>query len=1448
MQRSTTVLYDKAGNLLSQTTGIAADPTYAHPVTTTYGYDVLNRRVLTIEAFGDPVYARSTVTDYDHDSNVIKVLDPLGRVTSYAYDKLNRRIQTDEAANDAAVKRTTTMIYDATDNLLSLTTGFSTVAGYNHPSKTVYLYDFLNRPRFVIEAAGTLDARTSSTVYDADNNVVEVVDPLDHTTEYQYDGLNRRTRTDEASGTTLDRTTLTIYDAANNVREVTTGIAYDDPLHTHPSTTVSTYDVHSRRILVEEAVGTDEVRFSEMDYDLDDNLVWVKTGESDGMTEPHPSTTTYAYDALNRRTGETDAVNTAWVRSTTTVYDAANNVLRVIDPLSHTASTTYDVLNRPSIVVEAWNTDEARTTTMLYDKVDNLLSATTGLSGIGGYAHKVITDYAYDALNRRYQTDEAVGTGLLRSTVVVYDAANNARLVQTALGNFANPLTVSMTYDALNRKTFVEEAPGTADDRKNEFHYDGDDNILWQTTGLSTNPDYAQPVTTKFAYDELNRRTKVIEAYQLGNLERTTSTEYDAANNVVKVTDPLDHSTSFSYDALNRKTVTLDARGATTTTIYDAADNVREVIDADENSTFFWYDALNRKIETKDPVLNTATFLYDKASRLTSTTDRLGRRIDRSYDALNRLKTEIWVAADGTVDNISSFLYDAAGNVLQAGNNAGIYVMTYDDLNRLTSEQEPFGVSLVSMSYDAADNRTYVQDSLGGVTNSFYDSFHRLKSRQFSGAGQTPLRLDVTYTIRNEVATQTRFKDLNGNTKVGSSIYTYDVLGQLKEIQQKDGQGNVIEDYNDQYDSAGRLTHEARNGVDVGFDYDPTNELTKAGDAAFHFDLEGNDDDPGFVIDIDNRLKSDGTWNYEYDLEGNLITKTKAGETWTYGYDERNHLIWVEVHDGNGLVLRDEFIYDAFGNRVQKKVAYSGLDPLITRFAYDGANIWVDLDWQSQLTMRRLYQDGVDQLFARISKDGTAAWYLTDRLGSVRDIHKNQPAGDDYILDHIDYSAFGVVTESNANYGDRYKYTGREFDSETGLQYNRARYYDPKIGRWTSEDPLGFDAGDTNLNRYVNNEPTDMTDPSGLAGQRSETTDFSKIPVDRVESMVNDGLAQKHRGYVFIADVKGTNTYLMILEPYYKRDEFLGYGRNGPVRKREERSLADRKWTPTGNEWYRVVSYKEFASSVDEDPSVQIARFRRDTSAQVNIEGYISDKETANFNGLVGVINFTYHLLPFGAAWDSVAKGKFAEAAISAVGDVAMFLTGPLGAATNSGRSIRLVGMGLQAGVGATRASQGFFALRGGDNNEALGYLGEATLRLLGVGLDAIGALKAAKGPGGVDLEVYYKPEWTEAQRAAARQKVQALTQADTVVVTNPQRSGTAASSRYRQAGNMIPSGSDVDHTVDLQLSGADVLSNMNPLDASVNRSLGAQIQQSIKDLPAGTRINRITIGDKPGG
>ncbi len=127
-------------------------------------------------------------------------------------------------------------------------------------------------------------------------------------------------------------------------------------------------------------------------------------------------------------------------------------------------------------------------------------------------------------------------------------------------------------------------------------------------------------------------------------------------------------------------------------------------------------------------------------------------------------------------------------------------------------------------------------------------------------------------------------------------------------------------------------------------------------------------------------------------------------------------------------------------------------------------------------TMERyLYGPAVDALLSRTDASGVTNWYLADRLGSVRDIV--DVSGN--VVYHTGYDSFGNNISTSGSGGDRFGFTGREHDAALNLYYYRARFYDPTTGRFLSKDPLGYDAGDANLYRYVGNGPTNGTDPSG---------------------------------------------------------------------------------------------------------------------------------------------------------------------------------------------------------------------------------------------------------------------------------------------------------------------------------------------------------------------------------
>jgi RHS repeat-associated protein len=235
----------------------------------------------------------------------------------------------------------------------------------------------------------------------------------------------------------------------------------------------------------------------------------------------------------------------------------------------------------------------------------------------------------------------------------------------------------------------------------------------------------------------------------------------------------------------------------------------------------------------------------------------------------------------------------------------------------------------------------------------------------------------------------------------------------------------------------------------------------------------------GYKTGTGNQLQNDGTYTYTYDQEGNLTKKSKGAnaDTWTYGYDNKDHMIWARdaASDGGSATMTATYSYDALGNRVEKDVWQGGVTT-VTRFAYDGQDVWADLNGSNALQTRYIRGDHVDHLFASVSGAGTVSWQLTDRLGSVRNVTNNSGV----VQDTMTYDGYGnIQTETNGSSGGRYKFTGREQDTETGLQFNRARYYDPRVGRWTSQDPLGFAAGDANLYRYVQNSPLNYVDSTG---------------------------------------------------------------------------------------------------------------------------------------------------------------------------------------------------------------------------------------------------------------------------------------------------------------------------------------------------------------------------------
>jgi RHS repeat-associated protein len=446
-------------------------------------------------------------------------------------------------------------------------------------------------------------------------------------------------------------------------------------------------------------------------------------------------------------------------------------------------------------------------------------------------------------------------------------------------------------------------------------------------------------------------------------------------------------------------------------------------------------------------------------------------------------------------------------------------------LTPVITAAEPFGASL-TFTYDAVGNRTSVTDSFGGSESSVYDAANELTSRSFAKSGTTVMHVELAYFTDGRLQEQRGYGSGSTPPEITLTDYTYKTDGRIDTIVEQDANGgtsatNSVNSFSYSYDHASRITSKTENGTITLEGYDYTNQITTInGTPVYAYDATGNTSGStsggGVNVTTGNELQTDGNYNYTYDNEGNLIYKVAlsgnslgltAGNNWTYSYDNRNRLVKAEHRAtvGGSVDKRDVYIYDALNNRIEKDVgtASSGgsggsgglASPVVTRFAYDlwknsggrlldsaNADVWADLNGSSSLVTRYMHGDAVDQVFARMAYSGstyTPSWLFTDNLGSIRNVVDSTG----HVVKTVYYDVFGNITSQYGS-GDlgRYAWTGRELDVETGLQYNRARYYDATTRRWMGQDPLGFDAGDSNLYRYVNNQPTGATDPSGFQG------------------------------------------------------------------------------------------------------------------------------------------------------------------------------------------------------------------------------------------------------------------------------------------------------------------------------------------------------------------------------
>ncbi len=336
--------------------------------------------------------------------------------------------------------------------------------------------------------------------------------------------------------------------------------------------------------------------------------------------------------------------------------------------------------------------------------------------------------------------------------------------------------------------------------------------------------------------------------------------------------------------------------------------------------------------------------------------------------------------------------------------------------------------------YDYAGSRTWREDLVAANNSQKYDELYT-----YDGLDR------LTGLARGEI---------NGTYTVISS----DTFGQDWELEQQGNWSNFLED------SDGNGSDD----LDQDRSHNEANEITDidASSANVGHDATGNM----------TTVPLPGSWSSNYTLTWdawNRLVKVADGGTTVaeYGYDGKNRRIVKQVYSG-GLLDETQHHYLSLQNQVLE------------------VRLDSDTDAHKQFTWGSRY---IDDLVLR-ERDTTGNGVLDERLYALQDANWNITALSDTsgtIAERFHYDPYGKSTVLESDFtldGDgvsdkdwEFRYTSREFDTETGLQYYRARYYHSGLGRFLSRDPIGFYGSPWNLYNYVSNDPLYFIDPFGLS-------------------------------------------------------------------------------------------------------------------------------------------------------------------------------------------------------------------------------------------------------------------------------------------------------------------------------------------------------------------------------
>ncbi|HXI04584.1 MAG TPA: RHS repeat-associated core domain-containing protein, partial [Candidatus Saccharimonadales bacterium] len=620
------------------------------------------------------------------------------------------------------------------------------------------------------------------------------------------------------------------------------------------------------------------------------------------------------------------------------------------------------------------------------------------------------------------------------------------------------------------------------DGRLETFDYDAAGNELERTrydiSGVGTLPP--DPRTLP---DAIKRRS--MKSYDdLGRVDTETDPEghathytYDPAGNVLTVTDPLMHVTTYEYTPANRVSKVIRADTGQTQITYDADGNRTGVITPTGGSYKWTYDSRNRVATQKDPLGNVTQFHYDLVGNVIEQDNADGTWVRMAYDPMNRLRRR--ERSDGTWAERS---YDAAGNMVRAATEKTLLTFTYDALNRMSSETlELNGTSFtktVQYQYDEESNLTGVTDPTGRVLTYAYDLAGELTGVDSTTQGVMVQITRDGYGQRGAIAygngtSGTLTFDKNGRptgidwtAPIAQFGYTRDDVGAPTTV--TESLGGTPETLTITRDALNRpVTSSA--SVAPGLRSE-----------TFGYDLNGNLVNPGTggttTFNLANQPVSDGVSTYAYDQRGNQASATPAmGDARQTIHDPDNRITGIVEGSSHTSI-----VYDALNRPVEIDE-----DGVKTRIVHAMRNRLVEYDVSGTPTALYTMSGRLDDAFA-LETGGNVYYLHADAVGSVRAVTDGAGA----FVGARQFSLFGKLLGTIGTpgvvplgYGARPSYLGGS------LVDMRARLYDPSLGTFLSQDPLGVLSTFPNPYAYANNRPFMFVDPLGLSPQGPSLTD-----------------------------------------------------------------------------------------------------------------------------------------------------------------------------------------------------------------------------------------------------------------------------------------------------------------------------------------------------------------------